>query len=393
MANTKENILIGNILYKYLRGEASEQEVEYVNIWLLDPQNRAFLEELKHTSRLTDGAYSMNEINKEKYTLSFEKKISVIKFRRNIYSFLKCAAIVAIVVCISVFLFNNLNNQEPCKVAINPHELIKPGGNKATLITSEGQKYILGEDSCADLLKNKDETVVKVRDDTLIYKVTRRKGNAPKKIKYNTLVVPKNGEFILNLSDGARVWVNSDSKLIYPEEFLGKDRLVYLEGEAFFEVAGDLNKPFVVETESAKIKVLGTGFNVRSYKNEVHATTLVHGKVEVETSLKKKVLLTPGYQVLITNNNLKVKKVDVHYATAWKDGFFMFHNENLDYIMKELSRWYDFEYFFQNNSASQELFTSKIKRFDDFDAVLDILQATNKIKFQKKGKLVIIKAK
>ena len=74
MANTKENILIGNILYKYLRGEASEQEVEYVNIWLLDPQNRAFLEELKLTSRLTDGAYRMNEINKEKYTLSFEKK-------------------------------------------------------------------------------------------------------------------------------------------------------------------------------------------------------------------------------------------------------------------------------------------------------------------------------
>lgn len=242
MANTKENILIGNILYKYLRGEASEQEVEYVNIWLLDPQNRAFLEELKLTSRLTDGAYSMNEINKEKYTLSFEKKISVIKFRRNIYSFLKCAAMVAIVVCISVFLFNNLNNQEPCKVAINPHELIKPGGNKATLITSEGQKYILGEDSCADLLKNKDETVVKVSDDTLIYKVTRRKSNAPEKIKFNTLVVPKNGEFILNLSDGSRVWVNSDSKLIYPEEFLGKERLVYLEGEAFFEVAGDLNK-------------------------------------------------------------------------------------------------------------------------------------------------------
>lgn len=149
----------------------------------------------------------------------------------------------------------------------------------------------------------------------------------------------------------------------------------------------------MVETESAKIKVLGTGFNVRSYKNEVHATTLVHGRVEVETSLKKKVLLTPGYQALITNNNLKVKKVDVQYATAWKDGFFMFHNENLDYIMKELARWYDFEYFFQNNSASQELFTSKIKRFDDFDAVLDILQATNKIKFHKKGKLVIIKAK
>lgn len=393
MANTRKNIAIGKILFKYLKGEANSEEIAEVEEWLKKDGNQEFLDELRHSSKISNGIEQIRKINTDKYNVIFDKKVAKINGKRKIRSFLAYAAMFVVIISVSVFVYNNRSSNDVIKIVLNNPEAIKPGMNKATLITSEGDKYILGKNSGGELIKDNKGKLLKASDDSLVYKVSNEKNTQVRKAKYNTLVVPKNGEFILTLSDGSKVWINSDSKLIYPDEFIGKERLVYLEGEAYFEVSKDAKKPFLVKTQDAKIKVLGTGFNIKNYKDDIHATTLVHGKVEVETSFSKKVVLTPGHQAIINDSNLEVKEVDVRYAIAWKEGYFMFLNENLDHIMKELARWYDFEYFFQNSSASKEVFTSKIKRFDDFDNVLNILQATNKIKFKKKGKLVIVKAK
>lgn len=393
MANTRKNIEIGKILFKYVKGEANSEEIAEIHEWLKEDGNREFLEELRYSRKISKGIEQIRKINTDKYDAQFDKKVAKINGKRNIRSFLAYAAMLAIIMSVGIFVFKNNNSKDVIKVVLNNPEAIKPGMNKATLITSEGEKYVLGKNSGGELIKDNKGKLLKASDDSLVYKVSNVEISPVSKAKYNTLVVPKNGEFILTLSDGSKVWINSDSKLIYPDEFIGKERLVYLEGEAYFEVSKDAKKPFLVKTQDAKIKVLGTGFNIKNYKDDIHATTLVHGKVEVETSFSKKVVLTPGHQAIINDSNLEVKEVDVRYAIAWKEGYFMFLNENLDHIMKELARWYDFEYFFQNSSASKEVFTSKIKRFDDFDNVLNILQATNKIKFKKKGKLVIVKAK
>ena len=217
----------------------------------------------------------------------------------------------------------------------------------------------------------------------------------PATVGENTVEVPKGQRASLMLSDGTKIWLNSQSKLIYPTQFSDKERNVRLEGEAFFEVSHKEHLPFVVHSPLLAIKVLGTKFNVASYENDEQVTTtLAEGSVEVGDE-KGSVRLKPEEQALFCkgDRSLRVQKVDVGMYLAWKDGKFIFEEQSLEQIMKQLQRWYEMSVFYTNEEVKQYTFSGDLKKYDDFDKIIRMLEEVSGIKISIKENCVVIGTK
>ena len=210
---------------------------------------------------------------------------------------------------------------------------------------------------------------------------------------YNTIQVPRGGEYSLTLADGTRVWLNSQSSLRFPVAFRGEERRVQLTGEAYFEVTPG-RKRFIVETKSVAVRVLGTAFDVNAYEDEtVIRTTLVRGKVEILAGGKEACVLQPGQQSVVERATGKtgVLQVNTSLYTQWKDGRFVFRDHTLEDIMRTLARWYDMEYEFVDPGLQQQRFYGVINRFEDVKGLLAQFEKTGKVKFEYEGNRVIIK--
>ena len=212
-----------------------------------------------------------------------------------------------------------------------------------------------------------------------------------------SLVTPRGGEFRVTLEDGTEVWLNAQSRLIYPETFSETERRVQVEGEAYFRVARNEEKPFLVETDGQLIRVLGTEFNVRSYAEDTAVqTTLVHGSIAMQPigAGEAQLLLTPGHQALFDKSahDINVHSVDTEVVTSWKDGKFVFENQTLSQIMLTLSRWYDFDYEFLDEAAAKTVFMGRIPRYSDFDDVIAILEHSGGLSIKVKGKRVEVRS-
>ena len=173
-------------------------------------------------------------------------------------------------------------------------------------------------------------------------------------ISSNTILLPQGKVAKIVLPDGSRVWLNARSSLIYPNKFLtGQPRKVKLNGEAYFEVAHDKSRPFIVETEKVQTRVLGTSFNVRSYNDENPIVTLVSGSVQVSVSKgigrKSSTILKPGQQWLLSEGKWTTTDVDTNIYTCWRDELFYFDGQTLREIMVEIGRWYNMTVLLDNN--------------------------------------------
>ena len=203
------------------------------------------------------------------------------------------------------------------------------------------------------------------------------------------LDIPKGGEFKIVLDDSTEVWLNSESKLIYPEKFSDKERRVIVKGEAYFKVAHESNRPFRVETDGQVVTVHGTEFNVKSYKEDKNVlTTLVEGSISLsKANGSGEVMLRPGHQSQFSKQDASttVRTVNAEMVTSWRYGKFVFENQTLEEIMQELSRWYNFEYEFSNNDLKQIEFMGSIPRYSQFDTALTILEKSGGIHFKRQG--------
>lgn len=210
---------------------------------------------------------------------------------------------------------------------------------------------------------------------------------------YNRLNVPKGGEYSLVLADGTRVWLNSESSLRFPVKFGKNKREVFLEGEAYFEVAVDKNSPFCVRLGERSVQVLGTSFNISAYHSDDdwHAT-LIEGKVKVMSG-GNTVFLEPSEQYIesIVTGRKEVRKVDVNLYTSWRDGLIPFKGERFEDIVRKLERWYDFHMFYANEEIKDMRFRGVISRYDSFDVVLRHLEQTTDINFEINKNTVIAK--
>ena len=212
--------------------------------------------------------------------------------------------------------------------------------------------------------------------------------------EWHILRIPRGGEYTLVLEDGSRVWLNSASELRYPVRFTGKNRQVTLEGEAYFEVAKDAARPFIVKTSHYNIEVLGTRFNVADYDNDMSVhTTLVEGKVAVSGPGVRQRILQPNEQFVLDKNTGKqeIKTVDVSYIVAWKDAGFRFRDVRLEDIMHAIERWYDVTVFYENQEVKDYRFGFNVGRDESIDPILRIFEANGRIKIDRNGKVLRIR--
>lgn len=261
-------------------------------------------------------------------------------------------------------------------------EHITPGRSIAVLTMGNGRKIALESGKEREKL---DSNVIAICD-TLEYS-----GHGGEQaVELHTLSVPRGGEFFLKLSDGTKVWMNSESELQYFSDFVGNERKVFLKGEAYFEVERDTAKPFIVVSGKQEIRVLGTSFCVRAYEEEqMIFTTLEKGSVRVQTG-ENKVVLQPGEQSVVKDGNIEVCEVNTLQYTAWRTGKYIFTDQPLGDIMTTLARWYDLNVFFTSSDLDKIRFTGELVRYTDVAELLRKFEILEKVKFEIKGKMVII---
>jgi len=262
-----------------------------------------------------------------------------------------------------------------------PADLPPGKKNKAVLILADNTEIALDAAGAGVLGLQGNARIRKGRNGEIVYE----QGDAlkpPAGTVYNILRIPNGGEYTLTLSDGSKVWLNAASQLRYPVSFTGKTRDVELSGEAYFEIAENREKPFRVHFNKATVEVLGTHFNVNAYDDDkVHAVTLLEGSVKVAKG-DHSVLIKPGQQAVLAGaEQMKVKQVVAEDAIAWKNGYFLFADEDIRSIMKKLSRWYDFTPEYRGN-IGDERFGGVISKFRNASEVLNMFESTGTIRFQ-----------
>ena len=265
---------------------------------------------------------------------------------------------------------------------------IEQGGMRAVLITETGQQVVLQglKDPCLNITGT--ETLNIREDGSLKYSLSALSSMS----EWHTLRIPKGGEYKIVLDDGTEIWLNSASELKYPAHFVGNERRVQLTGEAYFQVARNEAAPFIVETRDMDVKVLGTSFNVSVYEDEesCHAT-LVEGRVEVNDKVNgEKVVLTPGKQALLRGGEMTVREVNTKLYTLWRLDRFTFASEDMEGVIRKLSRWYNVDFFFANSSMKQKRFTGSLPKYADISQVLKMIEMTTDIKFEIKEHTIMI---
>ena len=266
---------------------------------------------------------------------------------------------------------------------------ILPGGNRAVLTTSEGETIIL--DSVQNgIIAQQGNWKISKQGGLLIFNVSAStKPGIP--ISYNTLSTPKGGQYQLLLGDGSRVWLNAASSLKFPTSFVDSQRIVELTGEAYFEVAKNSQKPFLVNINDMQVRVLGTHFNINAYDDEDFIkTSLLEGSIKI-TKGKISGLLKPGEQATISNidDNIQIGKANVEEAIAWKNGLFQFEGADINHIMNEISRWYNVQIEYASKLQTRR-FEGKISRSAQLSDVLKILELSN-VKFEVLENKIIVK--
>lgn len=317
-----------------------------------------------------------------------QKKPIISIYKKNWFKFTAAAAVVGII-STSYFLKDNIfnNSLEYTPIIVN---IIKKGTDKATLTLGDGSQIQLEKGFSIQTQSAKSN------GEEIVYET--RKTDA-KETVYNYLTIPRGGQFFIKLSDGTKIWLNSESKLKYPVNFIdGETRQVVLVyGEAYFDVTPSTenkDSKFKVIHNSQEVEVFGTEFNIKAYKDEPNIyTTLVEGKVTVNVKNEKKKLL-PNQQLKLNVNShtLSVVVVDTYNETSWKEGIFSFEKKSLKDIMKVLSRWYDMDVVFENKNIEEDKFIGVLGKNQDIEEILTTIKNFKIIKdYEIKDKTIILK--
>ena len=384
----KEAFEIARIIQKSLKGKLSESEERQLSGWrkVSDENERAF------QRMISEDFYTIGMEKLEMYDSRvaygrfLQKKYQRRRKRRFLISMARVAA-VALPFVMAVVLYVGLNREEEQTLRPSLASNILPGTSKAVLTLANGQMIPLGKETTDSTIIT-DGTQISASESGITY----ADGGESEAVVYNKLDIPRGGEFCLTLSDGTRVWLNSETSIQYPVAFGAKERRVFVQGEAYFEVAKDAKKPFTVQFMSSSVTVLGTSFNIRAYPEEKRSqTTLAEGSVRIY-SPGSSMLLKPGEQAEVSalSGEMVKQEVEVKNFTSWKDGRFVFEQQPLEDIMRTLERWYDIRVIFKDEGAKRISLSGNMKRYGDFSQVMKMLQMTGDVRFELHGNDVYI---
>ncbi|MEO2070155.1 MAG: FecR family protein [Zunongwangia sp.] len=370
---------IEKAIIRYITGTASADELTMLSKWVEKPSNQKQLQTfIEDYYAIQYNIYEPNTDRAVHRLLSSIKKRKTLDYKKKRHYFIKyAAAIVTIISLIGGYTFKeNLFTNELSQSAT---EEIKAGTDKAILTLGDGSEIQLGEQEVytSEKFGSNGSTLEYFDNDKHSSNTTN----------YHYLTVPRGGKFMIKLSDGTKVWLNSDSRLKYPEKFKkGESRKVELVyGEAYFDVSSSSKNngaDFRVYNKGKEIQVLGTQFNIKAYNEEQQIfTTLVEGKISFKYEDHEKIL-SPGQQAIynLKNKVILTKTIDIYNEISWKDGIFSFDNKPLGDIMKVLSRWYDVKFIFSNEQTKNEQFIGILSKDQEIESILLQLKNSGIIK-------------
>lgn len=367
-----------------VREELNPDDLLKLRAWIDEcPENRRLYSNIKKSTNFNDRNTKLQEIDTQggwnEFALRIEKKMKIVAIKK-VFNY-AAAIILPLILVGGIYYYSTiLAIQKNSLAQVN---LIQPGSTKAILVLNSGESMLLDSVNALSITE-KDGTLINKSKGELNY--TNQSKKASILPIFNTINIPRGGEFNLVLADGTRVFLNAMSSFKYPVTFTGNTREVELSGEAYFEVKKDVERPFIVKTTAINIEVLGTSFNLNAYVNtEKIVTTLVEGSVKlISHSNSESMFLEPEEQATfhIKDGLTEIERVDVNLYTAWKDGNFIFHDARLEDIMNTLTRWYTANVIYMNESVKELRFSGNLNRYGDINQILDIIGTTKKINIE-----------
>ncbi|MGF6928308.1 transmembrane sensor [Chitinophaga sp. W2I13] len=375
---------------KYTEDTMTPEEFRRWRLMLLDERNTARLESLLAALAETDhSAFGQDAPLKEMYANI--RPVTPLKATGNPprrlnyrqYAWWAAAASLLLLVATGILRWQQPSGKQQLATKYD----VAPGGSKAVLKLADGS--VIALDSVAKRQIQLGNATAQQVNGQLNYAPS----SGGEAAGINVLTTPRGGQFQVVLPDGTRVWLNAASSLSYPTAFTGKERLVEVSGEAYFEVAKDAHKPFRVKISNQEnyIDVLGTHFNVNAYPDEAAIrSTLLEGRIRF--SAAQAVVLSPGQQAVLTAGTQTpqvVNGVDTSAVMAWRSGLFNFEGQHLREVMRQLARWYNIEVVY-DQEVPDVVFGGKIVRNVSLTQLLKILtDAGIHFRLEPGGKLII----
>lgn len=391
----KENgFRIVEIIKHKLLGIISSEEEERFDEWLMEEEgNREVWERISHRVEEEPEKWSPFESSVDdawqQFTLVQQHRNKKMRLYRLVVRY---AAV--IILLVGMFGAYRIFFREESLVSLTQEESrIAPGVSQAILTLSTGERVEFNHTDIFNL--KKDGVLLERETHGLKYLPDADVAgeSASGEVLYHTITVPRGGEFDVQLSDGTRVWLNSETELVYPVRFEGNTREVTVRGEAFLEVTPNPEQPFIVRvSDDFSVRVLGTSFNISAYSSDpLIETTLLQGQVEI-ISAAQRLVLNPNQQGIFDKkeHGLTRKDVDALAFCAWKESKFIFENKSLESIMRIMSRWYNIEVTYAEEDLKNICFTGDLERYIDFSTSLKMLEKVTRIKMDIKDMHVII---
>lgn len=387
---------IAYLLDRYIQAQLTEAEDKELEELLLDPSCEEAIKEFldaqwndQQNNILPSAAQQSRILDAIQQHEPYAAPV-VPMYKRSIRWMPAAAVAMLLLVLTLLFVLKQDNNNRKKDIIAQPAYPIQPGGNKALLTLANGQVIALDTAGNGTLAQQGTATIIKFKDGQLTYNSTDQQ---PREITINTLATPRGGEYMLVLQDGTKVWLNAETKLRFPTDFRGDSRTVELSGEAYFEVAKNQSKPFIVlANNTTQVKVLGTHFNVMAYRQEDSiVTTLLEGSVNVSiANTPKGKILMPGQQALYSHEGLLSvnNDADTEQAVAWKNGKLLFRNQDIQTIMQQVARWYNVDV--EINGNINDRFTINVARNVPIEKLLKYIELSGGVHFRIQGKKIIV---
>lgn len=388
---------IASLIVKRMQDSLSPQEHAELEQWLSeDSENFLLYEELMDENKLGAELEELQSIDHEsayqRLSDRFFHSTPVLKNNtRRIWYF---AAAALLVVSIGAYLVWSQAKPVAATQTTAQNEdhnqTIKPGSKKATLTLADGRTIELDHSKQGIIAEDGNNTIQQSNAGNLYYSEHQKQSFGTGSIPENVLTVPRSGEYSVRLNDGTIVWLNALSTLRFPVTFKGAERRVHLSGEAYFQVAKDAARPFVVDVESVEVRALGTEFNITAYPEDKKVSAaLVQGTVSIMRDEEEHVLKPGNTAEIPDGGKIEVREADIEEITAWKNGEFVFHNTPLYNLMNQLARWYDLDVSYPDGIPAIN-FTGGLQRDDGFFRVINFLELTGEVKFDIEGRKVLV---
>jgi transmembrane sensor len=383
------------LLEKHLAKTCSEMEKKELAGMILATGNeagiQAFLEKTWDTMKTDENlsAQKADQLFNSILQQGGKKDTGIVRKMFNWKKIAVAASVLIAIAAVGYFVIPGSDNHTEL-VSESSKDVKPPQSTKAIITLADGRTIAL--DSLT-MVTQGNVSVVKNSKGEIIYESNSDESQSTN--SYNTLSNPRGSQIAtMTLADGTKVWLNTGSSITYPIAFTGHERKVSIIGEAYFEVAHDKTKPFIVGKGETQVEVLGTQFNVNAYddENEIKVTLLEGSVMLRQAQHDKEVILKPGQQAQVNaSGQISIdKNANVEVVIAWKNGKFVFENADIKSIMRQLERWYDVEVSFENN-ITDEQFVGIISRDVKISNVLTMFEKSGVVKFEIDGKKVHVK--